>query len=883
MMRRVPTWSQSLSLWNRAGWAVAGYLLFGVLWITGSDNLLATLDVSEHSTHAIALAKGLLFVVISAGWGLALLWLALPITTVQTGPALTHSRSAALLAWMLVCILSIPLIAGGIFQLQARQLETSTQAALRALAETEANRLGDWLHERSAATGQLANDAWVVESLTHPDRGDLRERLLQHLQRLALAGGHHSILIRNSVAQVHAQVGTPMISTGQGPALPVFDTRAARPGAPEEVEATIHESRLGPYLRLRSPVLSQGQIIGWVETDRLLSDALLSIVSRDGNATLTSQETLVTLQQNNAQVLLLATRTHAATPKLIRYATSPELPATMASKANAPGVLVGQDYRKHPVIAGYAPVPDSPWRVIVKIDRDELRDTLLPMIAWIGATLSLGFLMLAWALLVLWRGQREAEARSRLHLQKNNDRLMQQFFELPFVGMAITSPQTKRWLRFNDHLCDILGYPRDELAQLSWAEITHPDDLEKNVTLFEQAMAGTLDTYSLEKRFVRKDGGIVHAFIDVKCVRRPDHSVEFFVSTIDDISEEVRARDALMASEARLRSVVDELRETATLYREIFESNPQCLYVWDAVTRELLAVNHAVIERYGWSRDELLQMRLEDLRPADQQAHLLASIAALDRQRINQPGIFVHQRRDGSQLRVELALHAMQFAGRSAWLTMALDVTEREQARAERDQYIQRLEASTDSILAVIAAMVELRDPYTAGHERRVGEIAADIAAEMGLGEHTQQGLRICGAVHDVGKIAVPAEILSKPTRLNAAEYRLVQDHATMGYEILKGIDLPWPIAEVARQHHERLDGSGYPRGLKGDEILLEARIVAVADVIESMASHRPYRVAVGLSLALAEVEQGRGSAFDPAVVDACLRLFRDKGYALPT
>lgn len=883
MTRRVPTWSQSLSLWNRAGWAVAGYLLFGVLWITGSDNLLAALDVSEHSTHAIALAKGLLFVVISAGWGLALLWLALPITTVQTGPALTHSRSAVLLAWMLVCILSIPLIAGGIFWLQARQLETSTQAALRTLAETDANRLGDWLRDRSAAADLLANDAWVVESLIHPDRPDLQARLQTHLQRLALVRGYHGILIRDGNGQSRAQVGAMSAGNDGSQPLPVFNAQPQMPARPGKVEATIHEVIHIPNLRLRSPVLYQKQTIGWIELQHPLTDALSGIVSRDDNAIHTSQETLVTLRQGNEQILLLATRTHVATPKLIRYPVAPELVATLAAQADTAGVLIGMDYRQRRVVAGYAPVPDSPWRVLVKIDRDELRDSLLPMITWIGAALSLGFLMLAWALLVLWRSQRAAEARSRLRLRKNNDRLMQQFFELPFVGMAITSSQTKRWLRFNDHLCDILGYPRDELAQLSWAEITHPDDLDKHVTLFEQAMAGTLDTYSLEKRFVRKDGGIVHAFIDVKCVRRPDHSVEFFVAIIDDISEDVRARDALMASETRLRSVVDELRETATLYRELFESNPLCLYVWDAATRELLAVNHAVIERYGWSREELLQMRLEDLRPADQQAHLLASIAALDRQRINQPGIFEHQCRDGSRLRVELALHAMQFAGRDAWLTMALDVTEREQARAERDQYIRRLEASTDSILSVIAAMVELRDPYTAGHERRVGEIAADIAGEMGLGEHTRQGLRICGAVHDVGKIAVPAEILSKPTRLNAAEYRLVQDHATMGYEILKGIDLPWPIAEVARQHHERLDGSGYPRGLKGDEILLEARIVAVADVIESMASHRPYRVAVGLSLALAEVEQGRGSAYDPEVVDACLRLFRDKGYALPT
>lgn len=140
----------------------------------------------------------------------------------------------------------------------------------------------------------------------------------------------------------------------------------------------------------------------------------------------------------------------------------------------------------------------------------------------------------------------------------------------------------------------------------------------------------------------------------------------------------------------------------------------------------------------------------------------------------------------------------------------------------------------------------------------------------------------MCGLVHDVGKIAIPAEILSKPGRLSALEYQVVQQHASLGYDILSGINFTWPLAEVARQHHERLDGSGYPRGLKGDEILLEARIIAVADVVESMASHRPYRAAIGPAPALAEIEAGRGRLFDSDVVDACLRLFRERGYELP-
>jgi HD-GYP domain-containing protein (c-di-GMP phosphodiesterase class II) len=152
----------------------------------------------------------------------------------------------------------------------------------------------------------------------------------------------------------------------------------------------------------------------------------------------------------------------------------------------------------------------------------------------------------------------------------------------------------------------------------------------------------------------------------------------------------------------------------------------------------------------------------------------------------------------------------------------------------------------------------------------------------MGLDANRVEGIRIAGYVHDVGKIGVPAEILAKPTRLTTTEFELVKDHAQQSYEILKGVDFPWPVAQVALQHHERLDGSGYPRGLKGDAIILEARILAVADVIEAMASHRPYRAARGIEPALAEIEQGAGRIYDADVAKVALRLFRDKGYRLP-
>lgn len=194
----------------------------------------------------------------------------------------------------------------------------------------------------------------------------------------------------------------------------------------------------------------------------------------------------------------------------------------------------------------------------------------------------------------------------------------------------------------------------------------------------------------------------------------------------------------------------------------------------------------------------------------------------------------------------------------------------------------EQLDLVLDNTIDAIRMLGELRDPYTAGHERRVGDLAEAIGRFLGLSAHQQTGLRVAGYLHDIGKIVVPSEILSKPGRLNAAEMALMQAHAQAGYDILKGIPFPWPVAVPVLQHHERLDGSGYPHALSGDAIGLEARILGVADVMEAMASHRPYRPALGFEAAMAELQAGRGVRYDAAVVDACCQVF-ESGFLDPT
>jgi len=243
---------------------------------------------------------------------------------------------------------------------------------------------------------------------------------------------------------------------------------------------------------------------------------------------------------------------------------------------------------------------------------------------------------------------------------------------------------------------------------------------------------------------------------------------------------------------------------------------------------------------------------------------------------------FRMRRKDGSEVTIGAQVLRARVNNRPAIIGVMQDISEKKRAEEEIKRYVAQLETAFMRTVTVVTTLSGMRDAYTAGHERRVGEIAAAIGAELGFDARRQEGLRVAGCLHDVGKIIIPSEILSKPGKLSAIEFELIKGHAQAGYDVLAPVGFPWPVAEVALQHHERLDGSGYPRGLKGDAILFEARIMAVADVVEAMTSHRPYRAGLGIERALAEIERGRGTAYDSAVVEVCVSLFREKAYAIP-
>jgi PAS domain S-box-containing protein len=352
------------------------------------------------------------------------------------------------------------------------------------------------------------------------------------------------------------------------------------------------------------------------------------------------------------------------------------------------------------------------------------------------------------------------------------------------------------------------------------------------------------------------------------------------VELLEELARNLENGINLLQSQQLRNQLIEELTLSERRFRSLIELSPIGIYT--TVRGKIVYANPRLEEILGYHFQELHGKEFSEfILPEDLP---IAAMAKEHLEKNNYTGNYTLKCRHKDGFIVELGIQQVmaEFEGAESVLSMAQDIGERVRANAEIERYVKLMEHATEATLEAVSIIVEQRDPYTAGHEKRVGILAADIGKAMQLSEHTVEGLRLTGIVHDVGKIGIPAEILAKPSRLTSIEMALIREHAQAGYNILKNINFPWPIAEVVYQHHERIDGSGYPRGLKGEEILLEARIMAVADVVESMTSHRPYRPGLGMAAALFEIQKNRGTLYDENVVDTCLKMFNDDNYQMP-
>jgi len=335
---------------------------------------------------------------------------------------------------------------------------------------------------------------------------------------------------------------------------------------------------------------------------------------------------------------------------------------------------------------------------------------------------------------------------------------------------------------------------------------------------------------------------------------------------VSDITERWQAERRLQESERR--------------YRLVAERGADVIWVIDVESQSFRYVSPSVERLRGYTVEEVMEQGLagaltpESLRfVRENVADRLAAFEAGERR--SYVDIMEQPCKDGSTVWTEVVTTFMvdEATGRLEAHGISRDITERRRAEQVRNEHAERLRRTVEGAVLAMGSAVERRDPYTAGHERRVTQLAEAIGRELGLDDERLEGIRLAGSVHDIGKIGVPAEILSKPGRLRDYEFSLVKRHPAVGAEILQPIEFVQPVAQFVLQHHERMDGSGYPSGLRGEEILLEARILAVADVFEAMASHRPYRPALGDAVALDEIRAGAGTRYDADVAAACERI----------
>jgi PAS domain S-box-containing protein len=355
--------------------------------------------------------------------------------------------------------------------------------------------------------------------------------------------------------------------------------------------------------------------------------------------------------------------------------------------------------------------------------------------------------------------------------------------------------------------------------------------------------------------------------------------------------EKLAALQGIMRDAMDCLRIEDRLRESERHYRLLAENVADVIWtVGFADPTRLTYVSPSITRLLGYTVEEAIATPMEKVfTPASYSIALKGLAEALSEER-QESGRRAVSRTMELELRhknlsivpVEASYSLIRESDGSPAEILAVvrDISERKKAERVLQLNAEKLMKSMQDMVQAMAMIVELRDPYTAGHQRRVAQLACALGSELRLSEERLTGLRLAAAVHDVGKVRVPTEILTNPNGLSDAEFAIVKTHPLVGWEIIKTIDLPWPVSTIVHQHHERLDGSGYPSGLRKEDIILEARILAVADVVDAICSHRPYRPSLGIEKALQHISFEKGRLYDSNVVDACMTVFRSRGFS---
>jgi len=412
----------------------------------------------------------------------------------------------------------------------------------------------------------------------------------------------------------------------------------------------------------------------------------------------------------------------------------------------------------------------------------------------------------------------------------------------------------------NSVACNLLGYSCKELSAMKVFDIDvnfTPETWSQRWKAMKKDKVGKTET-----RFITKEGKQFPVEVHGKYMKCDGQ--EYVCAIVRDMTERRRIEEAFRRAEEEKTTILDSLPEIVAYYSK---------------DMRILWANKAAGASNGLSPVELVGSRCYDVwhkrkMPCE-----------------DCPVVKVFKTGDYHEAEIALSGGRVWFVRAhpvkdvegdvSGVVEVVSDITVKKRIEQERRQSLNKSHRILEETVIALAATAERRDPYTAGHQRRVAHLACAIAKEMNLGEDKIEGIRMASIIHDVGKVYVPAEMLSKPSELSDLEFSIIKTHPQIGYDILNPVEFPWPIAMIVLQHHEKIDGSGYPKGIFGKDILIEARILTVADVVEAMASHRPYRAALGIEKALAEIQKNRGILYDEQVVDACIKIFKKKQFSL--
>ena len=438
---------------------------------------------------------------------------------------------------------------------------------------------------------------------------------------------------------------------------------------------------------------------------------------------------------------------------------------------------------------------------------------------------------------------------------------------LSAIPHAVIGLKERKIIFANNAVETVFGWKPEELIGKNTRVLYRTEEEYKEIGQHFYPVLEKQQTYSEDFPCRRKDGKDMLCRVSTSRIGESLKERQIVVM-YEDITEQKQAQMLLHESEEKYRSIVEYAMEG------IYQT-----------TRggQLIMGNKSFLQMLGYDSFEELT---ESIRDIGKQLYVEPGqreelMRILDKQNVVSGFETQLYRKDGSAIWVSFKVRTVRDSKGNLLYNEGTmeDITYRKQAEESIRQNIDRLRKAIGGTIDVIAMAVEVRDPYTSGHQRRVSSLGRSIAKKMDLSQEVTDGIRMAGVIHDLGKISIPAEILSMPRKLTELEFGLIKTHPQIGYDMLKDIEFPYPIARIVLQHHERLDGSGYPLGLKNEDIILEAKILAVADVVEAIASHRPYRPALGMDIALKEIIQNKGILYDPQVVEACVKLFENNGF----